>query len=116
MGGRQRGASGKPAFLVAVLLVQAAGHHPSRAAVVPCVCPLGAPPYLAVVAASMQLRGGGRVRDHDGGSPGAEDLEVCDKEDAERHERGDSPEKGGWGRGREEDRQAGQGGRPSHDK
>ncbi len=119
MGASQRGASGKSSLLVAVLLAQAAGRHPSRAAMVPCICsPLGASLYVAAVPASMQLRGGGRVRHHDGGSSGTEDEGVRDKEDAEQHEHlqpGDSLEKG-LGRGQEGDRQAGRKGRPSHDK
>ena len=118
MGARQWGASGKLSLLVAVLLAEAAGRHPSRAAMLPCVCsPLGASPHLAAVPASMQLRGGGRVRHDDGGLPGAEDSDVSDKEDAEQHEhlQGDSLEKE-LGRGQEGDKQAGRNGRTSHDK
>ena len=95
-------------LVTALFLTKAASRYPSRAAM---CSSLEASLYPVAVPASLQLRGGGRVRQHrEGASPEPDDSTVRDKEyeDAEAHEyvqrRGDS--ENSWSRGQEGDKPA----------
>jgi hypothetical protein len=95
-------------LVTALLLTKAAGRYTSHAAM---CSSLKASLYSVALPASLQLRGGGRVRQHrEGASSEPIDSTVRDKEyeDAEAHEyvqrRGDS--ENSWSRGLEGDKPA----------